>query len=145
MFINYISRTRYVVALLPHHLTGDPPKGSSKWEETPGGLVYAVDLVRLIRKEFGDYFCIAVAGFPEGHPADKETTVDSYDASGLPSEEMIGYKTSSLSLMHLKEKVRPQICQDYCFFPPRLTSSTRGVNDTPGRRWCRLRVNTVFL
>lgn len=32
-----------------------------------GGLSHAVDLVRLIRREHGDYFCIAVAGHPEGH------------------------------------------------------------------------------
>jgi methylenetetrahydrofolate reductase (NADPH) len=31
------------------------------------GLSYAIDLVRLIRREHGDYFCIAVAGHPEGH------------------------------------------------------------------------------
>ncbi|CAK9253345.1 unnamed protein product [Sphagnum jensenii] len=34
-----------------------------------GGLSHAIDLVRLIRQEHGDYFCVAVAGFPEGHPA----------------------------------------------------------------------------
>lgn len=30
-------------------------------------LHHAIDLVRLIRSEHGDYFCIAVAGYPEGH------------------------------------------------------------------------------
>ncbi|KAJ1434432.1 FAD-linked oxidoreductase-like protein [Ochromonadaceae sp. CCMP2298] len=49
-------------------LRGDPPKGAIAWEPTPGGCETAIDLVRLIRKEHGDYFCIAVAGFPEGHP-----------------------------------------------------------------------------
>ncbi len=28
---------------------------------------YATDLVRFIRAEFGDYFCICVSGYPEGH------------------------------------------------------------------------------
>ena len=28
---------------------------------------HAVSLVRLIRELYGDYFCIAVAGYPEGH------------------------------------------------------------------------------
>ncbi len=50
-------------------LRGDPPKGAIKWKKVPGGLDKAIDLVRLIRQEHGDYFCIAVAGFPEGHPA----------------------------------------------------------------------------
>lgn len=45
---------------------------------------HAVDLVRFIRKEFGSYFGIAVAGFPEGH------------------EDCADYKES---LQHLKEKV----------------------------------------
>jgi len=49
-------------------LRGDPPKGAQFWEPVPDGLVHAIDLVRLIRQEHGDYFGIAVAGFPEGHP-----------------------------------------------------------------------------
>lgn len=49
-------------------LRGDPAKGSIAWEPCAGGCENATDLVRLIRKEFGDYFCIGIAGFPEGHP-----------------------------------------------------------------------------
>ena len=33
-----------------------------------GGLSYASELVRLARDEHGGFFCIAVAGHPEGHP-----------------------------------------------------------------------------
>ena len=65
---------------------GDPPKGAINWEQTPGGLAHAIDLVKFIREEFGDYFCIACAGFPEGHPSNKEEPDD-------------------VSLLHLKEKV----------------------------------------
>lgn len=50
-------------------LRGDPPKGAIQWEPTPGGCDNAIDLVKLIRKEHGDYFGIAIAGFPEGHPS----------------------------------------------------------------------------
>jgi methylenetetrahydrofolate reductase (NADPH) len=50
-------------------LRGDPPKGSISWEPYPGGCVNAAELVKLIRAEHGDYFGIAVAGFPEGHPS----------------------------------------------------------------------------
>merc|ERR1719473_1830196 len=46
-------------------LRGDPPKDQEKWQATEGGFAYAVDLVRFIRKEFGDYFCIGVAAYPE--------------------------------------------------------------------------------
>jgi methylenetetrahydrofolate reductase (NADPH) len=49
-------------------LQGDAPKGKLDWVATPGGCPHAVDLVRLIRKHFGSHFCIAVGGFPEGHP-----------------------------------------------------------------------------
>ncbi len=49
-------------------LRGDPPKGAINWRPIKDGLRNAIDLVKLIRAEHGDYFCIAVAGFPEGHP-----------------------------------------------------------------------------
>jgi len=49
-------------------LRGDPPKGAEKWEAIEGGFSYAVDLVRYIRKNYGNYFGISVAGYPEGHP-----------------------------------------------------------------------------
>jgi methylenetetrahydrofolate reductase (NADPH) len=49
-------------------LRGDPPKGAVNWEPISGGCANATELVRLIRKEHDDYFGIAVAGFPEGHP-----------------------------------------------------------------------------
>ncbi len=42
-------------------LRGDVP-GDIEFEPTPGGFNYAIDLVRHIRKEFGDYFNICVAG-----------------------------------------------------------------------------------
>merc|ERR1719487_2827749 len=48
-------------------LRGDPPANAQEWTATEGGFAHAVDLVRFIRKEFGDYFCIGVAAYPEGH------------------------------------------------------------------------------
>nr|CAD7392782.1 unnamed protein product [Timema cristinae] len=49
-----------------------------------GGFAHAVDLVKFIRREFGDYFTICVAGYPLGHP------------------EATSYQQD---LIHLKEKV----------------------------------------
>ncbi|KAG0286569.1 hypothetical protein BGZ96_009348 [Linnemannia gamsii] len=49
-------------------LRGDPPHGQSEWTACEGGLNYAADLVRYIRKTHGDYFGIGVAGYPEKHP-----------------------------------------------------------------------------
>jgi len=49
-------------------LRGDPPAGQAAWEAVEGGFNCALDLVRFIRAEHGDYFCLSVAGYPEGHP-----------------------------------------------------------------------------
>jgi len=49
-------------------LRGDPPQGQQKWESTAGGFDCALDLVKYIRAEHGDYFSISVSGYPEGHP-----------------------------------------------------------------------------
>ena len=53
-------------------LRGDPPRGKRSWnpKDVSGGDCHrAIDLVRLIRHLHGDYFGIAVAGHPEGHPS----------------------------------------------------------------------------
>jgi len=58
-------------------LRGDPPREEykdpvtdSSSKHTPAEeeeFVWAVDLVKYIRRKHGDYFCIGVAGYPEGH------------------------------------------------------------------------------
>ena len=52
----------YIVAL-----RGDPPKGTTEFQQVEGGLRYANELVAMIRENFGDRFGIAVAGYPEVH------------------------------------------------------------------------------
>lgn len=49
-------------------LRGDPPLGQEKWEATEGGFSCALDLVKYIRKKYGDFFGISFSGYPEGHP-----------------------------------------------------------------------------
>ncbi|PFH51835.1 hypothetical protein AMATHDRAFT_74711 [Amanita thiersii Skay4041] len=46
-------------------LRGDPPMGKEEWEAVEGGFIHGIDLVKHIRNEYGDYFDIAVAGFPQ--------------------------------------------------------------------------------
>ncbi|KAI3636544.1 hypothetical protein MIR68_005428 [Amoeboaphelidium protococcarum] len=48
-------------------LRGDPPKGVEQWQSVENGFSNAIDLVRYIKEQYGDYFCISVAGYPEGH------------------------------------------------------------------------------
>lgn len=75
-------------------LRGDPPRTDEyKLDDEPDDvgngevadpeLVWAADLVRYIRKAHGDYFCIGVAGYPEGH-ADESHPTDQDPLHDLP-------------------------------------------------------------
>ena len=65
-------------------LRGDPPRGHDRWSSSVEDFKYASDLVRYIRKNYGDYFGICVAGYPAGH------------TEGTSLEE---------DIQHLKEKI----------------------------------------
>ncbi|CAG8541775.1 10357_t:CDS:10, partial [Acaulospora colombiana] len=49
-------------------LRGDLPRGQEYWTPSDNQFMYAIDLIKHIRKKFGEWFCIGVAGYPEGHP-----------------------------------------------------------------------------
>ncbi len=49
-------------------LRGDVPRDDPDFRPPEGSCKYAVELVRLIRDEFGDRFSVGVASYPEGHP-----------------------------------------------------------------------------
>jgi len=81
----------------------DPPVGQERWTAVEGGFANAVDLVRYIRKEYGDYFGIGVAG---------TTTFLSVHSCVLNRSPPLGYPeghsdATSLEedIQHLKEKV----------------------------------------
>jgi len=61
-------------------LRGDPPRGQEKWEATADGFSCALDLVKYMRANHGDYFSISVAGYPEGHPDNIEVVEGGVDA-----------------------------------------------------------------
>ena len=48
-------------------LRGDPPQGVANFDFSRQEFSYASDLVRFIRSEYGEYFCMGVAVYPEGH------------------------------------------------------------------------------
>jgi methylenetetrahydrofolate reductase (NADPH) len=56
-------------------LRGDPPGGGT-FQPVPGGFEYAAQLVKFIREQ-GD-FSVGVAGFPEGHIANKNGKQDDW-------------------------------------------------------------------
>ncbi len=56
-------------------IRGDPPAGpAAPWTPHPGGLNYAVELVRLVR-ELGR-FSVGVGAFPQVHPASRDAHQD---------------------------------------------------------------------
>jgi len=57
-------------------LRGDPPVGQERWTSVEGGFEHALDLVKYIREQYGDYFGIAVAGYPEGHSECESYEID---------------------------------------------------------------------
>ena len=75
-------------------LRGDPPKGQDSFVQVEGGFACALDLVKYIRREHGDYFGIAVAGYPEAHP----------DAISQDAQEQDAAYWKDIH--YLKEKVR---------------------------------------
>lgn len=76
-------------------LRGDPPREEEYRLDTEDGqkeeeigennddFVWAIDLVRYIRRKYGDFFCIGVAAYPEGH-ADESHPVDQSYQQDLP-------------------------------------------------------------
>lgn len=73
-------------------LRGDPPRDAEyrleddevgKEEDSNDDFTWAIDLVKYIRRVHGDYFCIGVAGYPEGH-ADQSHPTDQDPLHDLP-------------------------------------------------------------
>ncbi len=57
-------------------LRGDAPKDRPDWTPGPENFKYSSELVEFIRENYGDFFSLGVAGFPEGHPLAKDREFD---------------------------------------------------------------------
>jgi len=66
--------------------------GQDKWEATEGGFACALDLVKDMKKKFGDYFNISVACYPEGHPDNIKVVEGGMDS--LSAAEKIRARTA---------------------------------------------------
>jgi methylenetetrahydrofolate reductase (NADPH) len=92
-------------------LRGDPPRGSEKWEATEGGFNCAEDLCAYITKHHGNWFSVAVAGYPEGHP-DNIDIVEGADVdAAVASLSEAEKKRYSISTDETGKKI-VQVCRD---------------------------------
>ena len=66
-------------------LRGDPPAGEA-WRKSDEGFSCALDLIKYIRKHYGAYFSLAVAGYPEGHPDKIAAGADKVSAEAMTAE-----------------------------------------------------------
>jgi len=57
-------------------LRGDPPQDNPGWQPTENNFKYSNELCAFMRRHFGGYFSIGVAGFPEGHILCKDRNLD---------------------------------------------------------------------
>lgn len=70
-------------------LRGDPPRGEEYWVASDTQFQHAVDLVRYIKAQHGDYFCIGVAGYPEGFTESTQCDIEQ-DLAVLKQKEEAG-------------------------------------------------------
>lgn len=102
-------------------LRGDPPTGSSEWVPIEDGFSYAVDLVKFIKKEYKDEFCIGVAGYPEVH-------TEIWNSPYLPPSEQV----KALDVLYLKQKVTAGadfIITQFCYDCELLKDYIKRVKD----------------
>ncbi|KAJ4373750.1 methylenetetrahydrofolate reductase 1 [Didymella sp. IMI 355093] len=94
-------------------LRGDAPRSDeyrdedkSPEQDSNKDFTWAIDLVRYIRKQYGDYFCVGVAAYPEGHSDEShpEHQNPSYDIPHLVEKTQAGADFIMTQLFYDVEK-----------------------------------------
>ncbi|CAN6669515.1 hypothetical protein TRVA0_041S01288 [Trichomonascus vanleenenianus] len=66
-------------------LRGDPPRGEEyHWVNNDSQFQHAVDLVRYIKEKYGEWFCVGVAAYPEGHVESEADSENQSPEKDLP-------------------------------------------------------------
>jgi methylenetetrahydrofolate reductase (NADPH) len=78
-------------------LRGDPPVGQDRWTASDLSLACAGDLVKYIKDNYDDFFSIAVAGYPEGHP-NNMIELPAAEIANLTTSEMQRYSKHTKSI-----------------------------------------------
>ncbi|OSS46634.1 hypothetical protein B5807_08966 [Epicoccum nigrum] len=94
-------------------LRGDAPRSEEYRDEdklpeqdSNKDFTWAIDLVKYIRKQYGDYFCVGVAAYPEGHSDEShpEHQNPSYDIPHLVEKTQAGADFIMTQLFYDVEK-----------------------------------------
>lgn len=89
-------------------LRGDPPAGQKDWVAQDSNLCCALDLVRYIKKNYeADNFCIAVSGYPEGHP-----TKMSLVSGGIEALSPTELQRYSIEVDETTDSTSVYVCRD---------------------------------
>ncbi|KAI3379720.1 hypothetical protein SNEBB_004374 [Seison nebaliae] len=65
--LNYLKKAKQLGIRNILALRGDPDDNDIDWKLQENGFNFAIDLVKLIREVYGNYFVICVAGYPNGY------------------------------------------------------------------------------
>ncbi|CCH41059.1 putative secreted protein [Wickerhamomyces ciferrii] len=114
-------------------LRGDPPRGEEYFVPNAADFQYAVDLVKYIKQQYGDYFSIGVAAYPEGHcegadNSEQEVLKDlpylkeKIDAGADFVITQLFYDVEKF--LHFENLVREQISQDIPILPGLMPINT---------------------
>lgn len=128
-------------------LRGDPPQQGGEFEAGEDGFSYAKDLIRYIRQQYGDYFDIGVAAYPEGHPEEPDSDVlipylkEKIDAGGTFVVTQMFYDADNF--VRWAEKCRA--AGIHCPLIPGIMPISTYASFLRRANWCEINIPTNFM